>query len=112
MNKQEKATHIGKMWQAWREDDQCIQYQDGDDVYTKVNLGAGGNHFTLADHPERFSVKKEPRFTYVNILQHPNPSRSEYSILYNSSASAVQNAACSVDTVLVTAHPIELPEAT
>ena len=109
MNDQEQALHIGKMWQAWRKDDQCIQYQDGDDVHTKVNLGARGNHFTLADYPERFSVKKEPRFIYVNAYEDPDEEDGVAGGAFLSKKRAEQNAEENVLKVLIIAHPIELP---
>ena len=112
MNDQEKALHIGEILTEWTHDKKTIYtYPDREPIFC-IGLRSPGTIQLLFAHPERFGIKKEPRIIFVNILQHPNPGRSEYPILYNSSASAEQNAACSVDTVLVTAHPIELPEVT
>ena len=111
MNDKEKALHIGEMWQAWCEDSKCIQYQETGNTQTGVNLANGCNYITLVEHPDRFSIKKEPRFVYVNLYEseYGKEAPPEMSIHATSEiAKALSNP--SEYPLLVVAHPIPLPE--
>lgn len=102
-----KATHIGEMWQAWREDDKCIQYRDGDNVCTRVDLHNGGNDLTLADHPERFSITKEPRVLWTNVIQDMG---EPYTSSFVSEDESLNHDYGRDTKVFLRGHPIEFPE--
>ena len=111
MNDKEKALHIGEMWQAWCEDSKCIQYQETGNTQTGVNLANGCNYITLVEHPDRFSIKKEPRFLFVNVLE-GEVDDGVFTASFRTVVLAEEHAAKGEHgyKILVVAHPIELPE--
>ena len=103
MNKQETALHIGEIFMA-KEEGKEIICSDGAQAGTVGCL----SRIDVVQHPERYSIKKEPRVIWVNVYEEDGV-RTQALFRYKSEAAAKE--AANPD-VLVTAHPIALPEVT
>lgn len=93
--------HVGEILYA-QHTEQAIEYQDHD---TKWEILKEPVSLTLLlDSPERYRIKEEPKFTYVNILQGAQgPFASCFQIKDDAENHNHHH------KMLVRAHPIELP---
>ena len=111
MNKQETALHIGEIFMA-KEEGKEIICSDGAQAGTVGCL----SRIDVVQHPERYSIKKEPQLIYENVYRHIEDEDEDevrfYTYTYSKKASALKAAEEFPDRLVLAAHPIELPEVT
>ena len=113
MNNQEKALRVVEILSAWTHDKKTIYtYPDRDPIFC-IGLRSPATIQLLLAHPERFSIKKEPEFLYVNVMQSSKENHHPYTESWRTWEVAKQAAKKLTESgckVLVEAHPIALPE--
>lgn len=96
MTASKRARHVQDMVLA-EQAGETIMYQG--DCHSFESSSLQNNMQSLIAHPERYSIKKEPRVIYMNVYANTGYSHDD---------KASAEAAVGEDCLLI-AHPIELP---
>lgn len=107
MNDQERAQHIGEIWIAWCNKKNIVYTGE---VTGEENVDLTANYVSLVEHPERWSIKKEPKVIYVNVVECREAGVDFYLTHRDTAKEAIQAADACTGKNIVIAHPIELPE--
>ena len=111
MNDQEKAQHVRDILRA--------DFDGKTILYTNAAAPARSSGFSgtelqnmkiLLKYPERYSIKKESRVIHVNVYEDEDEEEGISAWAFKSKERAEGNAEVNELHVLVTAHPIEIPE--
>ena len=104
MNNQEKAQHIGEI---------MIAAHERKDILNQGNLVISPINFVnLVEHPERYSIKKEPRVIWMNVFE---TLRGKIWSCHCETEEAAKKMVAESEQykyetkTLAEAHPIELP---